>query len=102
MKKTILRILFIVMLLALASGIHYAWISFPIISGFDAKEMCSCVFVSGRDKRDIDTSEFSDFPFSLGRNEVNIGIRLLQAQCGEWQRKKQFTAKGQAAHSSMI
>ena len=52
--------------------LYYAWISFPIISGFDAKEMCTCVFVSGRDKEAVDTSEFARYPFSLGRNELNL------------------------------
>jgi hypothetical protein len=46
--------------------IHYAWISFPIISGFGAKQICSCMFVSGRTQESIDTSDLGDFPLPLG------------------------------------
>ncbi len=72
MKKGILRLLLIVVLIALSYAIHYAWISFPIISGFSAKAMCTCVFVSGRDKKNIDTSELAGFPLSVAKNEINL------------------------------
>lgn len=71
MKKIILRLALTVIFIVLVWIIHYAWISLPIISGFDAKEMCTCVFVSGRNKASLDTSEFADFPFSIARNQVN-------------------------------
>lgn len=72
LKKIIRRLLVTVILVVFIWGFYYAWISLPIISGFDAKEMCTCVFVSGRDKRAMDTSEFADFPFNLVRNEVDF------------------------------
>ncbi|KAA9039583.1 serine hydrolase [Ginsengibacter hankyongi] len=71
MKKIILRLLLLFMLLALAWVIHYAWISFPIISGYNAKQMCTCVFVSGRDPKDIDTSDLGELPLNIASNKVN-------------------------------
>jgi CubicO group peptidase (beta-lactamase class C family) len=52
-------------------GIHYSWISFPIISGFSAKNICSCVFVEGRNEADVKKEELGDFPKSLGKVTIN-------------------------------
>ena len=62
----------LIIFIALAWGIRYAWISFPLISGFDAKQVCTCVFVSNRNTEDLDTTEMSSFPFSLGSYKVNV------------------------------
>jgi CubicO group peptidase (beta-lactamase class C family) len=94
LKKILLRLLLAVILIALVWGIHYAWVSFPIISGFDAKAMCSCIFVSGRDKRDLDTSEFADFPFSLGRNEVNLRDSSVTSTVWGMAKKKAIYRRG--------
>ena len=74
--------------------LYYAWISFPIISGFDAKEMCTCVFVSGRDKEAVDTSEFAGYPFSLGRNELNLQDSSVTTSVLGMARKKAIYRKG--------
>ncbi len=71
MKRLILRLVLIVILVALVWGIHYAWLSFPIISGYNAKQMCTCVFVSGRGPKDIDTSDLGELPLSIATNKVN-------------------------------
>ena len=72
MKKNILRLLLAVILLALVYGINYAWISFPIISGYNAKQMCTCMFVSGRDQKDIDTSDLGKFPLNIAVNKADF------------------------------
>ncbi|MEO9033665.1 MAG: serine hydrolase [Ginsengibacter sp.] len=66
------RLVMIVILLVLSWVVHYAWISFPIISGYNAKQMCSCVFVSGRDQKAIDTSDLGEFPLNVASNKVNF------------------------------
>ena len=82
MKKVIRYSSLFIFALILAYIIHYAWVSFPIISGFDAKEMCSCLFVSGRDKQDIETSEFADFPYNLA--SFNINTEDSSVTCTIW------------------
>ena len=94
MKRNILRLLVVVIFITIAWVVHYAWISFPIISGFDAKEMCSCVFVSGRDKTAIDTSEFADFPFRLPANEVNYQDSSVTSTVLGMAKKKAIYRKG--------
>ncbi|MGH2563005.1 MAG: serine hydrolase domain-containing protein, partial [Ginsengibacter sp.] len=94
MKKNILRLLLIVILIALVYGIHYAWISFPIISGYNAKQMCTCVFVSGRDPKDIDTSDLGEFPLSVATNKVNYGDSSVTTTVWGIATKKAIYRKG--------
>jgi CubicO group peptidase (beta-lactamase class C family) len=65
-KKFIKRILLLLFLLVLGYGIHYAWFSFPIISGYSAKNACSCAFIQGRSKESITAEELDAMPLSLG------------------------------------
>jgi CubicO group peptidase (beta-lactamase class C family) len=59
------RILSIIGLILLLIIVYYAWISLPIISGYSAKLMCTCAYVSGRDKEDIDSTDLGEIPFNL-------------------------------------
>jgi CubicO group peptidase (beta-lactamase class C family) len=70
-KKIIKRTIFVFLIAGLIYGIHYAWISFPLISGFSAKNICSCVFVEGRNQADVKKEELGDFPKSLGKATIN-------------------------------
>jgi CubicO group peptidase (beta-lactamase class C family) len=94
LKKIILRLLLTVIFIGSIWAIHYAWVSFPIISGFDAKEMCTCVFVSNRDKEDMDTSEFADLPLSLARNEVDFRDSSVTSTVWGMAKKKAIYRKG--------
>jgi CubicO group peptidase (beta-lactamase class C family) len=63
-------IIIISLLLAFAI-IRYLWISLPIISGFNAKQMCTCFSVSGRNKKDIETSDLGKFPLNIATNKID-------------------------------
>ncbi len=94
MKKIIRRLVLTIIALVLAGAVHYAWISFPVISGFNAKQMCSCVFVSGRDKASMDTSEFSDLPLSIATNEVDLKDSSVTSTVLGMAKKKAIYRKG--------
>jgi CubicO group peptidase (beta-lactamase class C family) len=79
MKKIILRSLLLIIIITLVWAIHYAWVSFPIISGFDAKQVCSCVFVSQMDKPAVDTNEMAEFPFSLAKYTIDMNDSSVTA-----------------------
>jgi CubicO group peptidase (beta-lactamase class C family) len=70
-KRIIKRIFLFVLIIALAYGVYYCWFSFPIISGYSAKNACSCAFIQGRTKESINKEELGSFPLSLGSIEIN-------------------------------
>lgn len=94
MKKIIKRTLLIIVLIALGYGIHYCWVSFPIISGFGAKQMCSCMFVSGRTEQSVDTGELTAFPLNLGSYKVNIQDSSVTGSVLGFAKKKAIYRKG--------
>jgi len=49
-------------LLILFIGLRYAYVRLPIITGYAAKDMCSCVFIGQRNHEDVANNEFQ---FSL-------------------------------------
>ena len=61
-----------IVLIALVCIIYYGWVSFPIMTGFSAKQMCTCLFVSGREQKDIEANELGFFPIRFVKNEVNL------------------------------
>ena len=71
-KKIFIRLLLLTLLLVLGYGIYYAWVSFPIISGYSAKNACSCAFIQGRDKNSINNEELNSFPLSLGSIDIDL------------------------------
>src|SRR5688572_1312437 len=81
-KKVTRRILLIILIAALIYGFRYAWLSFPLISGFNAKNVCSCVFVAGRREADVRKEELDDFPESLG--SVSINWKDSSVTAGVW------------------
>ena len=69
----ILRITALIFLaIALTFGFSYCWRSFPIISGYGAKNVCSNVFIAGRSPEDVIKNEMEGFPLSLGTYKVNL------------------------------
>jgi CubicO group peptidase (beta-lactamase class C family) len=70
-KKITRRVFLVILLVLLAYGVRYAWVSFPLISGYNAKNMCSCLFVSGRKEADIRNEDLNFFPQSIGSFSIN-------------------------------
>ncbi|CAN5754476.1 serine hydrolase [soil metagenome] len=70
-KKIILRSLLLIIVAAISYGVYYCWVSFPIISGYGAKNMCSAVFLAGRSEQQEREQELGFSPMSLGTFTVD-------------------------------
>lgn len=70
-KKIILRSLGVIILAALSYGVYYCWVSFPIISGYGAKNLCSAVFLAGRNEQQVRAQELGFSPMTLGTFEID-------------------------------
>lgn len=65
------RAFVIALALLLVAGFYYCWIAFPIATGYGAKVMCSAVFVSERDERDILAEDLNFAPVSFANYRVD-------------------------------
>jgi len=69
--KLVKKISWLLLLAVLVYGIRYAWVSFPIISSYTAKNMCSCVFLAQRNSASVAAEELGSFPLKLGSYSIN-------------------------------
>ncbi len=70
-KKTFLRALIIILLAAISYGVYYASQAFPILAGYGAKNLCSCVALAGRQPEDVINNELNSATLSLGTFAFN-------------------------------
>ncbi|QEC69048.1 serine hydrolase [Panacibacter ginsenosidivorans] len=70
-KKIILSSLLVIIIAALSYGIYYCSVSFPIVSGYGAKNMCSAVFLAGRSEQQEREQELGFSPMTLGTFTVD-------------------------------
>jgi CubicO group peptidase (beta-lactamase class C family) len=67
-KKLLLLLSSIVILLI----VYVCWISFPIATGYGAKVLCSAVFVSGRNEKDIIREDLDFFPVNCAKCKIDF------------------------------
>lgn len=65
------KILPVAFLLMVGFAIYYIRQALPILSGYGAKNLCSCVLVGNRQPAHVLANELADFPLSLGDFKVN-------------------------------
>jgi CubicO group peptidase (beta-lactamase class C family) len=70
--KFVKRILLLIILLAIGYAIYYASQALPILTGYGAKNVCSCVYLGGRDLQSIMENELSGTPLKYGTYSVDF------------------------------
>lgn len=90
LKGLLMLTLFAVLLFV----IRYAWVSFPIMSGFTAKNMCSCVFIGGRADSSVAAEELGDFPLSLAAYEIDSANKSVTSTVLGMAKKKAIYRPG--------
>lgn len=66
--KRVFQILGLLLIIVIGLFLRSA---FPIITGYGAKNLCSCVFISDRQPEDVIAKELGTFPLSLGTFKIN-------------------------------
>lgn len=92
--KILKRILLSVVLMLLGYGVYYAWQALPIISGYNAKIMCSCALVAGRSPESVKAEELSRAPLSMASVDVNYTDSSATASVWGLAKKKAIYRKG--------
>lgn len=60
-----------ILILAGVYILYFAFNMFPVIAGYGAKNLCSCVYIQGRSEEDVINQEFNQFLGKLGTFTVN-------------------------------
>ncbi|WP_165958023.1 serine hydrolase domain-containing protein [Segetibacter sp. 3557_3] len=71
--KKIRVFLLTIVLAVLVYGIVFVSKAIPILSGFGAKTLCSCVYLSNRSPSDVISKELGAMPLSLGSFSIHNG-----------------------------
>ena len=71
MKKRFLLLLTVLFLAGVLWGISYLNSLMPIITGYPAKYLCSAVFISNRDARNVESLDLNFSLIKYVRNEIN-------------------------------
>lgn len=93
-RKIIIRTILVIVIGALAFGLRYAWRSFPIISGYGAKNLCSAVYLQHRNAKEVIAEDLGDFPLSLGSYTLNEKDSSVTGSVWGFARRKAIYRKG--------
>src|SRR5258708_5124657 len=78
-------------------GVYYFWVSFPIISGYGAKVLCSSVFVAGRTEQQVRKEDIASFPLNLGHFTVDYKDSSVTGAVWGLAKKKAIYRRGLGA-----
>jgi hypothetical protein len=92
--KWIKRFLLATVAIVVVYGFQYAWRAFPVISGFSAKNLCSCAFISQRSVESVRKYELGSFPISLGSAELDLSDSSAIGTVWGMARRKAIYRKG--------
>ncbi|HTI07730.1 MAG TPA: serine hydrolase [Puia sp.] len=94
-KKRIFRRLAAgILITSVGYGVYYCWVSFPIISGYGAKVLCSAIFVSGRKEQEVRREELASFPLTLAHYTVDYNDSSVTGTVWGLAEKKVIYRKG--------
>ncbi len=82
------RLLLLTGLALLGYGIYYVGLMMQVLTGFGAKQLCSCVFVSHRTKGSVLADDLSRFPYSLATYEINRTAQWTESRMGPWMSRR--------------
>ena len=93
-KKIIIRSALVILMGAFSYGIYYAWNAFPIITGYGAKNLCSCTMLAGRSYEDIISNELGSGLLKFGTYSVSFEDSSATATVFGLAKRKAIYRKG--------
>lgn len=79
LKKHYGKLILITLLIALVFGLTYAYNRLPIVTGYAAKDMCSCIFIADRDKENVEENEFQFSLVKYANTEIDLEQKTVTA-----------------------
>ncbi|MFW5821594.1 MAG: serine hydrolase, partial [Bacteroidota bacterium] len=70
-KKTLRRIIWLLIVIAIIGITWFVWPRLPIITAFASKGMASSVFVADKDPERVEAEDLSFFPIRLAKSEID-------------------------------
>jgi len=93
-RRIVKRVFQVLGLLLLIFIVVFLRSAFPIVTGYGAKNLCSCVFISDREPEDVIAKELGTFPLSLGKFTINYEDSSASSTVWGMARKKAIYRKG--------
>ena len=79
LKKHYGKLILLTLLIALIFGLTYAYNRLPIVTGYAAKDMCSCVFIAQRDSKNVEENEFQFSLIKYAHTEIDVENKTVTA-----------------------
>ncbi len=83
-----------ILILGVVYGIYFAFNMFPVIAGYGAKSLCSCVYLQGRNEQDVIKQELGTFMGKFGSFAVNPEDSSASGKVLFFSNKKAIYRKG--------
>jgi CubicO group peptidase (beta-lactamase class C family) len=97
LKKFLKRLLLFGLVFLLLYCVYYCWISFPVATCYGAKILCSAVFISGRNEKDIKEQELDFTPLNMATYKVNYKDSSVTCSLFGFAARKAIYRKGLGA-----
>jgi CubicO group peptidase (beta-lactamase class C family) len=96
-KRIVVRSLLILLIAATGCLIYYCWTSFPILTGYGSKVMCSAVFDAGRNKQQVIDQDLSAYMMKLADFKVNFTDSSVTGTIFGFAKRKAIYRNGRGA-----
>src|SRR5450432_942275 len=97
LKKIIVRSLLILLFTATLVLIYYCRLSFPILTGYGTKVMCSAVFVAGRNEQQVRDQDLGSYMMKLADFKVDYTDSSVTGSILGFAKRKAIYRKGLGA-----
>jgi len=94
LKKILLWSFLVIVVGGLSYGIYYASRAFPILAGYGAKNLCSCVTLGGRQPENVISNELGGGILALGSFEFNVSDSSATGSVFGFAKRKAIYRKG--------